>query len=43
MPGLGAMIRLNQAFTDPRQDTRVGLAGPIWGLGAAVVLRQGFM
>ena len=26
-----------QAFTDPRQDARVGLAGPIWGLGAAIV------
>jgi len=37
VPGLGALIRMNQAFTDPRQDARVGLAGPIWGLGAAVV------
>jgi Zn-dependent protease len=36
VPGLGAFIRLNQAFTDPRQDARVGLAGPIWGLGAAL-------
>jgi Zn-dependent protease len=35
LPGLGAVIRLNQSFTDPRQDARVGLAGPIWGLGAA--------
>ena len=39
IPGLGAVIRLKQDFTDPRQDARVGLAGPIWGLGAAVVLR----
>ena len=31
------MIRLRQEFTDTRQDARVGLAGPIWGLGAAVV------
>jgi Zn-dependent protease len=37
VPGLGAFIRLNQAMTDPRQDARVGLAGPIWGLGAALV------
>jgi Zn-dependent protease len=37
VPGLGAFIRLNQAFTDPRQDARVGLAGPIWGLAAALV------
>ena len=35
IPGLGAIIRLKQGFTDPRQDARVGLAGPIWGLGAA--------
>ena len=37
VPGLGAFIRLKQALTDPRQDARVGLAGPIWGLGAALV------
>jgi Zn-dependent protease len=37
VPGLGAFIRLKQDFTDPRQDARVGLAGPIWGLGAALV------
>jgi Zn-dependent protease len=36
IPGLGAVIRLKQGFTDPRQDARVGLAGPIWGLGAAL-------
>jgi Zn-dependent protease len=37
VPGLGAFIRLNQAFSDPRQDARVGLAGPIWGMAAALV------
>ena len=37
IPGLGAFIRLKQEFTDPRQDARVALAGPIWGLGAALV------
>jgi Zn-dependent protease len=36
IPGLGAVIRLRQGFLDPRQDARIGLAGPIWGLGAAV-------
>jgi Zn-dependent protease len=36
VPGLGAFIRLKQVLTDPRQDARVGLAGPFWGLGAAV-------
>ena len=37
IPGVGAFIRLKQEFTDPRQDARVALAGPIWGLGAALV------
>ena len=37
VPGLGAFIRLKQALIDPKQDARVGLAGPIWGLGAALV------
>jgi Zn-dependent protease len=36
IPGFGALIRLRQELTDPRQDALVGLAGPIWGLGAAL-------
>lgn len=36
IPGVGAIIRLQQKLGDPRQDARVGLAGPIWGLGAAL-------
>ncbi|MFO1019646.1 MAG: site-2 protease family protein [Planctomycetales bacterium] len=36
IPGLGAIIRLRQSLDDPRQDARCGLAGPIWGLGAAL-------
>ena len=36
LPGIGAIIRLQQPLGDPRQDARVGLAGPIWGLGAAL-------
>jgi Zn-dependent protease len=36
IPGLGAVIRVQQSFTDPRQDALVGLAGPLWGLGAAI-------
>ncbi len=35
IPGLGAVIRLKQYPRSPREDARVGLAGPIWGLGAA--------
>ncbi|PYO68233.1 MAG: site-2 protease family protein [Gemmatimonadetes bacterium] len=35
IPGVGAFIRLKQYPTDRREDARVGLAGPIWGVGAA--------
>jgi Zn-dependent protease len=37
IPGLGAFVRLKQSPADVRQDARVGLAGPIWGLAAALV------
>jgi Zn-dependent protease len=37
IPGLGALIRLRQYPVDPIEDARVGLAGPVWGLGAAAV------
>lgn len=36
IPGLGALIRLRQQYMTPREDARIGLAGPLWGLGAAV-------
>ncbi len=36
IPGLGAIVRLQQSLGDPRQDARCGLAGPLWGLGAAL-------
>lgn len=36
IPGLGAFVRLKQYPVDVREDARVGLAGPIWGLGAAL-------
>jgi len=35
IPGVGALIRMRQAPANPREDARVGLAGPLWGLGAA--------
>lgn len=35
IPGLGAFVRLKQAPLNAREDARVGLAGPEWGLGAA--------
>jgi Zn-dependent protease len=37
IPGFGALIRLRQSPMSPREDARVGLAGPLWGLGAAIV------
>jgi Zn-dependent protease len=36
IPGIGAVIRLKQYPADPREDARVGLAGPLFGLGAAL-------
>ena len=37
IPGLGALIRLQQQVVNPREDADIGLAGPIYGLGAAIV------
>jgi Zn-dependent protease len=36
VPGLGAFIRLRQTSLPPFQNARIGLAGPVWGLAAAV-------
>jgi Zn-dependent protease len=36
IPGLGAVIRLKQYPASPREDARVGLAGPVWGMSAAL-------
>jgi Zn-dependent protease len=36
IPGIGAVVRLRQYPASPREDARVGLAGPLWGLGAAL-------
>ena len=36
IPGLGALIRLRAQRLAPHEDARIGLAGPMWGLGAAV-------
>jgi Zn-dependent protease len=35
IPGVGALVMLKEHITDPVVDARVGLAGPVWGLGAA--------
>ena len=37
IPGVGAFVRMKQYPVDAREDARVGLAGPIWGLGASLV------
>jgi Zn-dependent protease len=37
IPGIGAFVQLKQRVTDPLTDAKIGLAGPIWGLGAALV------
>lgn len=37
IPGLGAFVRLKQYPATPAEDARVGLAGPVWGLGAALL------
>jgi len=42
LPGIGAVIRLHQQFASPAEDARVGLAGPLWGLGAALAALGGF-
>jgi Zn-dependent protease len=36
IPGFGAFIRLRSEVITPIQDARIGLAGPIYGLGAAL-------
>ena len=36
IPGVGAVVLLKQRITDPVVDARIGLEGPVWGLGAGV-------
>jgi Zn-dependent protease len=36
IPGVGALVMLKQRVTDPLVDAKIGLAGPTWGLGAAL-------
>ena len=36
IPGMGAVVMLKQQVTDPLTDARIGLAGPVWGLGAGL-------
>jgi Zn-dependent protease len=36
IPGVGAYVRLKQSVANATEDARVGLAGPVWGAGAAL-------
>lgn len=36
IPGVGALVMLKEHVRDPIVDARIGLAGPVWGLGAAI-------
>jgi len=36
IPGFGALVRLKQHPATPAEDASVGLAGPLWGLGASL-------
>lgn len=41
VPGLGALIRLRGQQLSPRENARIGLAGPMWGLAAAIAALTG--
>lgn len=41
IPGVGAFIRLRAQTLAPYENARVGLAGPVWGLAAAIVAALG--
>ena len=43
IPGVGAFVRLRQLPATVGQDARVGLAGPVWGLGAGLAAYGVFM
>jgi len=36
IPGMGAVVMLKQHVTDALTDAKIGLAGPVWGLGAGL-------
>ena len=36
IPLVGAVVMLKERITDPIVDARIGLAGPIWGMAAAI-------
>jgi Zn-dependent protease len=36
IPGVGAFVRMHEHAATPAEDAQIGLAGPMWGLGAAL-------
>jgi len=36
IPGVGAVVMLKEHVTDAITDAKIGLAGPVWGLGAGL-------
>jgi Zn-dependent protease len=42
IPGIGALVMLKERISDPKIDARIGLAGPVWGLGAALASLAAF-
>src|SRR4029078_12585320 len=36
IPGVGGFVMLKQHIADPLTDAKIGLAGPVWGLGAGL-------
>ena len=43
LPGIGAVVRLQQRPASASEDARVGLAGPLWGMGAAIAAWLAFL
>jgi Zn-dependent protease len=41
IPGFGAFVQLKQAPVSTGEDARIGLAGPVWGLSAAIAATIG--
>jgi Zn-dependent protease len=42
IPGVGAFVMLKQRVFDPKIDAAIGLAGPVWGLGAGLAALAGY-
>jgi Zn-dependent protease len=43
IPGLGAFVMLKQHPADAITDAKIGLAGPVWGLGAGIAAYAVFL